>query len=280
MRMLREWVHRLLGTLNPRRRDRELEEELRSHLELAADEAQRRGQTPEDAARAARIRAGGVPQAMDALRDQRGLPSLDALVRDLRFGVRMLTKERWSTLAAVVALAMGIAANNTVFTLVNAILLRELPFDQPDRIVAIGTHAGNVRTLSAGVSYADFQDWRAANQTFEDLAAMSESTMNVGDERVAPERFVGSYISANAFGLLRQRPILGRDFVPDDDRRGAVPVVIIGHTLVAESLWVRPHRARPHDSGEQCARGRDWRHAGRLRFSHAFTAVAAAVPAA
>ena len=140
--MLREWLHRVLGTLDPRRRDRELEEELRVHLELATDAAQRRGHPPEDAARAARIRAGGVSQAMDALRDQRGLPGIDALVRDLRFGARMLTKDRWITLAAVAALAIGIAANNTVFTIVNAILLRDLPFDEPDRIVAIGTRVG------------------------------------------------------------------------------------------------------------------------------------------
>jgi hypothetical protein len=186
MRLLREWVHRVLGTLDPRRRDRELEDELRAHLELAADDAQRRGHTSEDAMRAARIRAGGVSQAMDALRDQRGLPTIDALVRDLRFGVRMLIKDRWVTLAAVVALAIGIAANTTVFTIVNAILLRDLPFDQPDRIVAIGTRVGNVRTLTAGVSYADFQDWRAATQTFEGLGAMRETTMNVGDERVTP----------------------------------------------------------------------------------------------
>jgi putative ABC transport system permease protein len=231
MRILREWAHRLLETLHPRRRDRELEEELRLHLELATDDAQRRGHTLEDAARAARIRAGGVSQAMDALRDQRGLPSIDALMRDLRFAARMLTKDRWITLAAIIALAIGIAANTTVFTIVNAILLRDLPFDEPDRIVAIGTRVGNVRTLNAGVSYADFQDWQAAIQTFEGLGAMRETTMNVGDERVAPERFIGSYISANAFGLLRQQPIVGRDFSPDDDRRGAVPVVILGHSL-------------------------------------------------
>jgi putative ABC transport system permease protein len=240
MRILREWAHRVLGTLHPRRRDRELEEELRLHLELATDDAQRRGHTMEDAMRAARIRAGGVSQAMDALRDQRGLPGIDALVRDLRFGARMLTKDRWITLAAVVALAIGIAANNTVFTIVNAILLRDLPFDEPDRIVAIGTRVGNVRTLNAGVSYADFQDWRAAIQTFEGLGATRETTMNVGDERVAPQRFVGSYVSANAFGLLRQRPILGRDFFPDDDRLGAVPVVIIGH-----SLWRNRYASDP-----------------------------------
>ena len=244
MRMFREWVHRCLGTLDPRRRDRELEEELRSHLELATEDAQRRGHTRKDAVRVARIRAGGVSQAMDALRDQRGLPGIDDLMRDLRFGVRMLTKDRWITLAAVVALAIGIAANNTVFTIVNAILLRDLPFDQPDRIVAIGTRAGNSRTLNAGVSFADFQDWRAAVQTFEGLGAMRETTMNVGDERVAPERFIGSYVSANAFGLLEQRPILGREFFPDDDRAGAIPVVIIGH-----SVWRTRYESDPNVLG-------------------------------
>ena len=150
MHSLREWVHRLLGTIDPRRPDRELEEELRAHLALAADAAQGGGRTRHEAERAARIHAGGVTQAMEALRDQRGLPTVDALVHDLRFGARMLTKERWVTLAAVGALAIGIAANTTVFTIVNALLLRDLPFDQPDRIVAIGARIGNARSLTAG----------------------------------------------------------------------------------------------------------------------------------
>ena len=112
----------------------------------------------------------------------------------MRFAARMLVKDRWVTLAAVVALALGIAANTTVFTIVNAILLRPLPFEEADRIVAVGIRAGHIRTLTAGVSYADFEDWRAASQAFEGLAAMRETTMNVGDEGLAPERFIGSYV--------------------------------------------------------------------------------------
>ena len=197
----------------------------RSHLAEAADEYIRQGLSPEDAQRAARRSFGGVTQVKEVHREVRSFGWLDDLVRDLRFGVRMLTKDRWITLAAVVALAIGIAANNTVFTIVNAILLRDLPFDEPDRIVAIGTRVGNVRTLTAGVSYADFQDWRAATQTFEGLGAMRETTMNVGDERVAPERFIGSYISANAFGLSR-----------GNDRYSAV-ISLRTTTVLARSPW-------------------------------------------
>ena len=240
MATFREWLHRLWGSIGRSHRDRELEEELRTHLALAEEDARRNGRSPEPVNRAVRLKTGGVAQAMDALRDQRGLPIVDALARDVRFGARMLMKDHWVTLAAVLALALGIAANNTVFTIVHAILLRDLPFDHPDRIVAIGTRVGNVRTFNTGVSYPDFQDWRAAAHTFDGLGAARETTMNVSDDRVTPERFIGSYISANAFGLLGQRPILGRDFFPDDDRIGAIPVVIIGH-----SMWRNRYASDP-----------------------------------
>jgi putative ABC transport system permease protein len=241
---LRIFLSRLRALLRSGRMDRDIDDEITSHLAEATDEYIRQGLSPKDARAAARRSFGGVLHAKDVYRDVRSFLWLQELVRDLRFGARMLAKHRWMTLAAVVTLAIGLAANNTVFTIVNAILLRDLPFDKPDRIVAIGARLGNVRTLNAGVSYADFQDWQAAIRSFEGLAAVRQTTMNVGDERLAPERFIGSYISANAFGLLRQRPILGRDFVPDDDRRGAAPVVIIGH-----SLWRNRYASDPNVLG-------------------------------
>jgi predicted permease len=160
--------------------------------------------------------------------------------RDLRFAARMLTKDRWVTLTAVVALAIGIAANTTVFTIVNAVLVRSLPFEDADRIVAVGIRAGNFGTLTAGVSYADFEDWRAATQTFAGLGAMRETTMNVGDDGLTPERFIGSYVSANTFALLRQQPLLGRNFSSGDDRRGAAPVAILGY-----SVWRNRYASDP-----------------------------------
>ncbi len=231
MTSLRIFLSRLRVLLRGGQRDRDIDDEIASHLAEATDEYIRQGLSPEDARRAARRSFGGVTQAKEVYRRVGSFTRLEDLVRDARFGVRMLTKDRWITLGAVVALAMGIAANNTVFTIVNAILLRDLPFDEPARIVAIGIRIGNARTLNAGVSYSDFMDWRATTTTFDGLAAMRETTMNVGDERVAPERFIGSYVSANVFGLVRQQPVLGRDFLPDDDRPGAIPVVILGHSL-------------------------------------------------
>ncbi len=127
MASLREWIYRLWGTLRPsRRHDRELEQELRLHLELAAEDAQRR-MDPANAARAAVIRAGGITQTMEALRDQRGLPLLDDLARDVRHGFRFLRRNPTLAGAAVISLALGIGVNSAVFSIVDAELLRPLP---------------------------------------------------------------------------------------------------------------------------------------------------------
>jgi predicted permease len=149
------------------------------------------------------------------------------LLQDLRFAVRLLVKDRWFTLVAVTALALGIGVNATVFTYVNAVLIRGLPFDQPDRIMSVASR--NIpRANDMGTSYLDFQDLVAAQKTFKALAAFSGQTMNVSDEGHPPERYGGPYISANAFKLIGQHTILGRDFLPEDDNPGAAPVVILG----------------------------------------------------
>ncbi len=231
MTSLRALLARLHALLRSRQMDRELDAEIAGHLGEAADDYIRQGLSREEAYAAARRNFGSILRAREAHRDIRSFTWLDDLKRDLRFGARMLTKHRRITLAIVGMLSIGIAANTAAFAIVNALLLRDLPFDQPDRVVAVGIQVKNARTLTGGVSYADFQDWRADSGSFAGLGAMNETTMNVAGEGGAPERFIGSYISANTFGLLRQRPLLGRDFSSDDDRPGAVPVVILGHTL-------------------------------------------------
>src|SRR6267378_6395593 len=152
-----------------------------------------------------------------------------SFLQDLRYAVRLLVKDKWFTLVAATALALGIGVNNTVFTFVNAVLIRGLPFDDPDRIMSLGTR--DARNRDGGVSYLEFQDWREGTKAFAGMAAFSGQTMNVSDEGRAPERFGGPYISGNAFKLIGERPILGRDFLPEDDRPGAPPVVILGNGI-------------------------------------------------
>ncbi len=149
------------------------------------------------------------------------------LWHDLRFAVRLLLKDKWFTLVAASALALGIGVNSTVFTFVNAVLIRGLPFDDPDRIMSLGTR--DARNRDRGLSYLEFLDWQGGTHAFSGMAAFQGATMNVSDEGRAPERFAGPYISANAFRLIGEKPALGRDFLPEDDRPGAPAVVLLGN---------------------------------------------------
>jgi predicted permease len=151
------------------------------------------------------------------------------LWQDIRFAARLLVKDPWFTLAAASALALGIGANAAVFTFVNAVLLRGLPFDNPDRIISVGNTDPRGRQL--GVSYLDFADWREQSRTMASLSAGLGSTINVSDEGKPPEQFQGSYVSGNTFQMIGQRPLIGRDFTDQDDRVGADPVVILGNGI-------------------------------------------------
>ncbi|MFN2445728.1 MAG: ABC transporter permease [Vicinamibacterales bacterium] len=198
-----------------------------------------------EALRAAQRALGNDLSARDRARDLWVSPWLQDLWRDIVFATRLMTKDRSFTLAAVIALALGISVNNTVFTIVNAGLLRSLPFDEPDRIVSLGTRDARSQPVAGppgyrGVSFPELEDWRRGTRAFEGLAAYTDTTMNLGDPARAPERFGGAYVSANTFGLLGQRPVLGRDFTDDDDRVGAAPVVLLGH-----GVWVNRYGADP-----------------------------------
>ena len=135
MRTLREWIRRLRGTLRRGRSNADLEQELRAHLELAAEDSRRRGLRPEQAIRTARIKAGGTAQALEALRDQRGLPWLDDLARDVGHGLRMLRRSPGFAAVSLVTLALGIGANTAIFTIVNGVILRPLGYPGPEQLI-------------------------------------------------------------------------------------------------------------------------------------------------
>jgi predicted permease len=149
--------------------------------------------------------------------------------QDLRFAVRMLFKDRWFTFMAVVVLSLGLGANNAVFTLVNAVLLRDLPFPKPEQIMMVVTR--DARARDTGISLRDFEDWQASARTFSDMSFVFAGAFNVGDEGQLPEQYPGSYVSSNFFRMLGVTPSLGRDFTPGDDKPGAPPVVLIGSTV-------------------------------------------------
>src|SRR5215467_6482086 len=149
------------------------------------------------------------------------------LLQDLRFALRLLVKDRWFTLVAVITLALGIAANNAVFTFVNAVLIRGIPFKDGDRIVALGTR--DTRNRNLGVSFLDFEDWRNSARSFSDMCLFGQPTLNISDAGRAPERYDGAVISANIFRLLDVRPLLGPGFTDEDDKFGAPPRVVLGY---------------------------------------------------
>ena len=154
-----------------------------------------------------------------------------SLFQDLKFAVRMLAKSPGFTAVMVVALALGIGVNTTVFTLVNAVLFRGLPFEQPHRVMYLSSNERAKNRNDIGVSYPDFRDWRAQSKTFQGLAGFSFQGMVITDSSSAPENYSGVRITSNVFSLVGQKPMLGRDFLPTEDQPGAAPACILGYGI-------------------------------------------------
>jgi putative ABC transport system permease protein len=219
--------------------DDQLDRELRDHVERLTADYVAAGLAEGDARRRARLEFGGLDQVKELCRDVRGTRWASDIRPDLRFAGRLLWKDRWFTLATVVALALGIGINSTMFTVVNA-MIRGLPAHNPERLMDVHARDGAGRWRDFGVSYLDFRDLRASTTTFSGLAAFSQTTATLGDTGRAIERVPASYLSANTFHLLGEKPILGRDFLPEEDQPGARAVVIVG-----SAIWKARYDADP-----------------------------------
>jgi len=222
---LREWIIRLWGTLHPRRKDRELEQELWLHMQLAVEDARRDGRSLESATRAAAIRSGGIAQAMEALRDQRGLSCLADLTSDLRYGCRMLARNPGFTTFAVLTLALGIGANTAVFTVADALLLRPPPFDHSERLHWIYDVNDKLRlTVKDAVppSPGNFVDWRDQKRSFDYMVAWRNwwfSVAGPSSDGVVAEQVRGVNVSPSFFDMLGVQAALGRTFRPDEENQ-------------------------------------------------------------
>src|SRR5262245_58102094 len=161
-----------------------------------------------------------------------------SLWQDVRFAIRLLVKNRWFTLIATAALALGIGVNAAVFTFVNAVLIRGLPFDDPDAIIAVG--ATDARNRQVGVSRLDFSDWRDSSKSFAGMSLMLGASVNLSEEGRVAEQFQGVYQSANLFQLIGVRPVIGRTFAPGDDKPGAPPAMII-----SGGVWKNRYGSEP-----------------------------------
>ena len=152
-----------------------------------------------------------------------------SLFQDLRYAVRLLLRDRWFTAIAAVVLALGIGANNAVFTIVNAVLLRSMPFPSSEQLVVMLTRDARGRQL--GVSLPDFDDWRSSSRTLSGLSLVFSGSFNVSDEGRIAEQYPGAYVSANYYKMIGITPILGRDFGPEDDVPAGPPVVMLSNAV-------------------------------------------------
>src|SRR5689334_12524966 len=169
---------------------------------------------------------------------------MSTLLQDLRYGARMLTKKPGFTIVAIVTLALGIGANTTIFSFVNGILLRSLPYPQPDRLVLIDETAPQRGMASMGVSFPNFLDWRERNRVFEDVATYTSSSVSLSGSG-EPEQLRGAAISQGLLEILRVAPILGRTFTAEEDRPNQEMVVILSY-----GLWQRRFGGDPNQVGQ------------------------------
>jgi putative ABC transport system permease protein len=216
----RQELRYIFDRLDRGRAEAELDEEIRTHLELETEQNIESGMSPEEARYAALRAFGNVALSKEGSRTMWGLRWAETLWQDVRFGARTLRKNPGFTAVAVVALALGIGANSAIFSVVNAVLLRPLPYKDPERLVMVWEKGNADEFPINSTSAANFIDWRDQNQVFEAVAVMGRASFNLTGAG-EPVRVDGRRVSAGLFRLLGVEPQLGRAFLPEEDAPGA-----------------------------------------------------------
>lgn len=229
--MLRGLAARIGAFFRPRALDRELDQELETHLAMLAEQHMHSGLDPEEARRAARIELGGVTQLREAHREVRGLPLVEQFGQDVKYAVRALGKSPGFTAAVVLSLGIGIGANTAIFSIVNAFLLRPMPVEDPDRLVAVYLTAPRWGSEIAGLSYPDLVDYRKQDTGLSDIMGSTGIALSM-TEGAEPELVWGEIVTGNYFSGLGVRMLAGRGFSADEDRApGQKPVAVLNYNF-------------------------------------------------
>src|SRR6266404_4717043 len=219
----------------PRRVEVDLDQEVQSHLEMLTEENIRAGMPPKEAQRVARMELGGIEQVKEQVREERIGNWLHSLISDCRYGVRQLRKNPGFTAVAILTLALGIGANTGVFSILNAVLLRALPYPYAERLVKAGAYDLKSGTLYGTTSYPDFADWSAQNRFFASFAAYEDKTFNLGGT-FQPEHVKGEIVSSDFFETFGVQPDKGQSFASAHNQQA----VVLSHSLWSRSFGSNP----------------------------------------
>jgi putative ABC transport system permease protein len=229
MRQLRGWLKRLAGTWDRDRRDAELAVELESHVQMHIEEKIRAGMSPDQAQRDALMRLGGIEQTKQAYRDQRGLPFLDALLQDLRFATRTLAMRPGFTAITILTLALGIGATTAVFSVVDRVLFRSLPYPQGERLVSFG-----VKAPFEGIEFMlapEYAVLRGQSVPFEFMTSLTPGGADCDITEQNPVRLRCAVVESTFLSTFGIHPVLGRDFVREDNKPGSPQVALLSYGL-------------------------------------------------
>jgi predicted permease len=241
MGRLRRTVAKLRNLLANKHAEEDLAREVASHLTLLADDFERRGMSAEEARLAALRAFGGVEQAKQAHRDERSSLWIEQAMQDLRYGLRTLSRSPGFTITSVFTLALGIGACTAIFSLVNAVLIRSLPYGDPEHLVYLFSPNPSLNVPAEVIcpSYGDFYDLKREARSYADMSSFEQAQFSVTQQGTT-QRIGGARVDEEFFSTLQSIPELGRSFTGEDNLRAHAKVAVISH-----SLWVSMFGARP-----------------------------------
>src|SRR5918995_1963480 len=242
--MLRQIKHKARALGDHAGMDRELDSEVRFHLEMETQKYVDQGVPPDEARARALRNFGPMTKNTEEARDARGVSWFEELVKDVRYGARQLTKNPGFALMAILTLGLGIGSNTAIFSVINGVLLKPLPYENGDRLVLLQQSAPLANQANVGISIKELYDYREQLASFDGLVEFHQMSFDLL-RRGEPDRVATGVVSPNFFAVLGIKPVIGRSFVESDDDEGAEAVLVLGH-----AYWQTKFGADPNIIGQ------------------------------